>query len=295
MEVRFKDYIKEQIEHRYAQPNVKNNGLESTFVPHDFASGRRNSRYCISPNLDSIRNSSKRIGFIDLCSMASIDMRRVNSNIKKIKKLDDLELISVGYGGFSINVIHFMYLLGLEVGEIKWIKKLTIYENDNISLTNAFRIYKDMTSIKATLNYTAHKFNLIEDDANIAKKIYTKDYYLNEIEITSETKVNKSDSFSAPSRKFFFGAPDFNTRKLLEDQAFIFTGHSGNEVDFWSRPIVDSDLTRETYGKIDLDYFFLNLVKSAEKMIEIFANFEPSELKKDTRLWRYNSQEETGI
>ena len=172
----------------------------------------------------------------------------------------------------------------LQIGKTHWIKKLTIYESDNISLSNSFRIYKDMSKITQKTS-PSHKFDLINNDSNICKELN-----LNHIRFS---RPIKDDGF--PTRRFYFGAPDFDTRKLMENQPFIFTGHSGNEVEFYGRPIVDSDLTRETYGKIHLDYFFMNILKSAEKLIDIFANNNPNDIPKDSLIFKYNHKEEGSL
>jgi len=287
--VEFRDYFNDQIESRYIEPSSKDR-FNSTSVPFIFAKHKNNrylgkgDRRVISPNLDYLREGhGEYVSFTALCNFANIDFHKIKSNIKKIKQTNNLELISIGYGGFSINVIHFMYELGKLVGETRWINHLRIYESDNISFSNSFRIYKDMSKIsQITGHVVVHKFALMEENENIAQKVNLMHNRLNR-----PLQKNKNDF---GTRRFYFGAPDFETRKAFENAPFIFTGHSGNEVEFYSKPIVDSDLTRETYGKIHLDYFFINILKSAEKLIDIFANQNPEDLKKDTLIWKYDSE-----
>lgn len=304
--INFRDYMYEQITHRYVDSITNIVGEHKTIsnkVPIAMLTDTRISGKCISPNLQSMINSNAKvtngneivencIPFKELIKIVNIDMEMLKSNIYKLKKNNDINLVSIGYGGFSINIINFMYLLGLEAGYTKWIKSLTIYEDDNISFSNSFRIYKDLSSINYNILAPLSKLKLLQDDNNIANEVnlvygkFTKVY----IDILKDERERKDKFFN--DKTFIIGAPDFETRKILEDMPFIFTGHSGNEVEFWSKPVVDSDLTRETYGKIDLDWFFLNLLKSAEVIIDMLANHNPDELPKDTLLFRYNSKEE---
>lgn len=289
MTVNFREHIGEQIKHRYVEAGtkyVRNIDLSSTYIPYGMVERNRYNLYnkrVISPNLLQIgkemmdNGPSNCINFNSLCSMAELNWDDISHNINLIKD-KNIDLISIGYGGFSINVIHFMYLIGKDLGQQEWLNSLTIYENDNISLTNSFRIYKDMSQFLQTTPEPTGKLDLLGDDTRIAKEIIKKPVRFN-----NQRNVRNSNSI-------FFGAPDFVTRKKLENSPFIFTGHSGNEVEFYSRPIVDSDLTRETYGKIDIDYFFINILKSAEKLIEILATTNVNSFPADTKLFQYNAE-----
>jgi hypothetical protein len=113
--------------------------------------------------------------------------------------------------------------------------------------------------------------------------------FMNYEDVRSVKNDNSNNGFSE-DRHFIFGAPNYEARKFLQDAPFIFAGHSDNEISFYSRPIVDSDLTRETYGKINLDYFFINILKGAEELINIFANYKPEDLALDKKIWSYNAE-----
>ena len=289
MTVNINKHLTEQITHRYIQPSTKKikgigEILYSTSIPYRILNNEsiNLARYVISPNLASMHNkffNSTRIHnvyFSNLMSVAKTDNNNLRNNMAKIQA-KDINITSIGYGGFSINVIHFIKLLSNEIGFNQPIfNKIIIYEDDNISFTNSFRIYKDMSTILADDIEPTNKISLLNGDESIAKSISFHNRRFNYHSLAPNT--------------FYFGAPDFETRKQLESYPFIFTGHSGNEVEFYSRPIVDSDLSRETYGKIDLDYFFINILKSAERLIEIFANTEPSDLELDKKLFNYNAE-----
>jgi hypothetical protein len=88
---------------------------------------------------------------------------------------------------------------------------------------------------------------------------------------------------------FFFGAPDFETRDMLNKYNFIFGGHSGDSVAFVYKPVVDSDLTSESYGTINLASFYLNMMKATEELIYVLA--DDRKLEKDEILFKFNAKE----
>lgn len=293
MDINFYEYLYKQLEARYSlnvYSDDNSNLIQSLygnritqFIKEDIM---KNSGSVMSPNLKVLSLLDVNVvSFSHLIKFLDIDMLKLKANLIKIKRKNNINLISIGYGGFSINLIHFMYLLSEIVGEIKWLKKLTIYEHDNISLTNSFRIYKDMSKINCKSNSLMNKLELLDSDKLIAKRVSIRKIKFDEYNHILQKEIEEFDT-----KSIYFGAPDFETRKLLENSNFIFTGHSNNEVEFYHSPKVDSDITIETYGKIDLYYFFKNIIKSAEKMIDILANQNIDEIPKDTCIFRYTSE-----
>jgi len=297
MEVNIGDYLSKQIQKRYLNTMNKNESLHSNRIPYMLVDKALNVSLVISPCLQTLCGNMREhrpstIDFEQLVKLSKIDLNAVEANLTHIKKNIDLKVYSIGYGGFSINVIHFMKLLSEQVGVLKWMDSLVIHEPDYISLTNMFRIYKDIAAKPYDQSFCQNrmkKIQLIDDDFLIARRHGLRFYYFKEHDLNEIEKLRKDTSFK-DEKVFIFGAPDFDTRKILEDAPFIFTGHAGNEIEFYSRPIIDSDLTRESYGMIELDYFFVNLLKAAEKMIDIFANVDPKKLPKDVSLWKFDSE-----
>jgi len=292
MNINFMDYMKKQVEERYS---IGQNAVTNKAIYNLFCKTNYSFDYVISPNIafmyHSLMYSSKIIvDFRHMIKICDINLREVQTNLIKIKKMGNIDLVSIGYGGLSINIIHFMYLLSLETKQLFWLNNLRIFENDKLSLSNSIRVYKDLSAFKGFNGVPINKTYILGDDRNIAKELMIKRRYFSKDDL--DFKNEELDGFMTDKKTFIFGAPDFKTRKMLEDTNFIFTGHSGNDIEFYSSPKVDSDLTRETYGKIDLDYFFPNMLKGAEQLIHIMANYNPDDFKPDTKIWSFNSEKD---
>jgi hypothetical protein len=204
-------------------------------------------------------------------------MKNLKEAMSAVKK-KELTFVSVGYGGLSINVLHFLSLLAYRVGVENVFKTLHIYENDNVSYTNIMRIYKDLTHFKCNVGERMNK-TLLFDEENLAENILLHQYYLKEEHVGS-----------VDENTIFFGAPDFATRKMLEDKHFLFGGHQGDNVVFVYRPKVDEELTTETYGTINLSSFYLNMMKAAENLMYVLAG--DLDLGDDSVIFSHNSKEE---
>jgi hypothetical protein len=216
------------------------------------------------------------VPFNNLIKMADIDMSRLKVEMRKLKK-KELTLVSVGYGGLSINVLHFLSLLAYRVDIDNIFKMLHIYEEDKISYTNAMRIYKDLTRVTCKMGERLNKTEIFDED-NLAENIVLHQYYL--------TKDHIGD---INDKVVFFGAPDFETRDMLKEYNFVFGGHNGDNLAFVYKPDVDSDMTAETYGTINIASFFLNMLKAAEQLVYILASDEKYE--PDTILFEHNAKD----
>jgi len=217
------------------------------------------------------------IPFNNLIKLAGIDMKRFKKALEKVKKRE-LTFVSVGYGGLSINMLHFLSMLAYRVDVHDIFKIMHLYENDNISYTNIMRVYKDLTHFKCEFGERLNKTALF-DEENLAEDILIHQCYL--------TKDHIGD---VDDKVVFFGAPDFATRDMLAEYNFIFGGHTGDEVVFIYKPKVDADLTTETYGTINLSSFYLNMMKATEMLIYTLAG--EVELKEDEVIFKHNSKED---
>lgn len=231
----------------------------------------------ISPNLGTIYQA-RPVSFDTLITQMQINLDQVRADLEVIKA-NNVHITSIGYGGFSINLFTFMAMLAQRAGVYKPFKHVSIYEDDTLTLLNAFRIYKRLDQVPTRKSNRAQlKLQLFQDL---------------EMTLTQElTRVNerfKPEHIAKHSGELLFGAPDFETRQLLENEQFLFTGHGGDEVEFISRPIVDTSLTTETYGSINLVTFFLNMLKASEHFIHIVANAES--LPSNTSVWKFNTKE----
>jgi hypothetical protein len=231
----------------------------------------------ISPNLATLYKAIP-ADFDTLLPTMGINLDQIRTDLETIKA-NNVHITSIGYGGFSINLFTFMGMLAQRAGVYKPFKHITIYEDDTLTLLNAFRIYKRLDNISTRRNNRAHlKLQLFQD----TERYLTQDYTLVNERFTPE-------HIATHAGELLFGAPDFETRKFLEDQQFLFTGHGGDEVEFISRPIVDSSITTETYGTINLTTFFLNMIKASEAFIHLVATAET--MPSDESVWKFNSKE----
>lgn len=261
MNISLSRHISDGIRHRYLTGlNVRSEELSGKLVDTlaptymaDYTQIHNFDTRTMSPMLATLIGV-RHIPFNVMLRIAGVDMSKLKVAMRKLKE-KELTFVSVGYGGLSINVLHFLSLLAYRVNVDDVFKKLHIYEEDNISFTNIMRIYKDLTHFQCSFGDRLNKLHIFEDE-NLAEKVMLHKYYLKE-----EFIGDVGDDV------VFFGAPDFETRDMLQKYNFIFGGHSGNNVAFVYKPKVDSDLTIESYGTINLGVFFLNMLKAAEHLV----------------------------
>jgi len=205
------------------------------------------------------------IPFEELLRMLEIDINEVAENLQKIKD-KKLHLAVVGYGGMCINTLTFMSKLVTITGVYIPFFKITLFEADNISATNAYRVYKDISSIPWLVNNRrpANKLELFREEKILARTIKKEYKFLGEEEVTALKAEN--------TNLVLFGAPNFKTRQLLENEDFLFAGHQNNSVMLITRPHINSDITIETYGKVDIDTFFINILLNTIETIKFLAS-----------------------
>lgn len=278
-------YIRDGIRHRYLTDigvgkrysGVICDTLAPTYMADDLPIDD-NGVLTISPFLAKMMGTSS-IPFNKFLSIADINMKLVKENFKKIKK-KNMDIVIVGYGGMNLNVVHFMSLLAYRVGVDQPFNFLCAMDKDFVSTDNLPRFYKDLTGLKFEMFDRLRKVYTF-DEKNLAKSIlvdteFIDNQYLEYLKRELENPV-------------FFGAPDFDTRKMLEDENFLFAGHGGDSVVLYKNPKVDSDLTSETYGTVNLASFFINILKVTEATISELANgVENRDI--DTKLFGFNSK-----
>jgi len=186
-----------------------------------------------------------------------------------------LKLAIIGYGGAMINFLWNTYLLAYITSYNDPIfKEITIFEKENISLTNILRISKPIIldsflNIHCGENGVLPKIRLFKEEFQLAEKtILFKRYLEDEEEIRKMTEDNY----------IFLGAPNFEARVLLQESKFFFLGHANNELEIFYQPLVDMELTFESYGSIDIPVLLSNLAVGTIKMLEIF-----NEIKMDKK------------
>ncbi len=269
--------IKENIKHRYLVKNSTDYDKRAKSVVDKFFPSFFYNNEIISMNAAfiskflSVYTNTKHIAFSELIYnfIQKDDLRALLLKVKSKK----LNISLIGYGGMGINLIHFISLLSNEVNVKALFKTLHIYEADNLSFSNSFRIYKDITQYSSQLK-SMNKLALFD-----------------EYDIAHDVKLHKKrfEDSDINDEHIHIGAPDFNTRKTLYKSKFIFTGHQNDSIMFVSSPEVSSSLTIESYGSINLTTFFLNLIASTLKLLELFAqNDISSTYAKNKKLYEYS-------
>jgi len=238
---------------------------------------RHKNQPCIAPSIPSIMGQDwyRADSFESICNHLSISLPQVRRDMEAIKK-KRIHFVQIGYGGFGINSLHFMSLFAARSGVYHPFEKLDVYENDEFTFLNAMRIYKDVSKINVN-DYQMSKLLLFEEERNLSSHVTLHDKYF-KIEDTNRRKA----------KTVYVGAPDFDTRQAMEEKNFIFTGHSGNEVELYSRPVINQDVMTETYGIINLPWFYMNLIKATAELLSILAKTD--EYPKDTSLFLYSSE-----
>jgi hypothetical protein len=140
------------------------------------------------------------------------------------------------------------------------------------------RFYKDMFKYTARFGETIYKLQLL-DEENLAKNVTLHKYRF---------EKKEKEAIDTP-KMVYFGAPDFETRKILEGENFLFAGHQGDKVILVKSPVVDDVITRETYGTINLASFFINMLVVTDAIIDSLAN-DFAEKDDDTILFEYDSK-----
>ena len=279
--MRYKVYTKEQVEkisqERKVQTIVGDSLAASMFVDKNIEIPHGTE--FISPNLATIFNQNT-ISFDYLVSLLDIDMVQLKADLEELKAAR-LNLVVVGYGGYSINTLEFLYQFCIRFGITDLFKYIAIYEDDNLTYTNCLRIYPNL-GIPANASNSISKFEVFNDvkyDSVLSDNINLVFHRL-DAESYKEYYLGKNVTL--------LGAPDFETRKLLEDARFIFGGHSGDEVALINKPIINAQITTESYGTVNPTTLFLNLIKGTTKLPKALLNNEPA----GTVLYEYNCKKE---
>lgn len=271
---RYIKYTKDDIESISKLPHTV---VGDSLVPSCFVQGIPvpTNAIFISESIASLVNGDT-VPFDVLLSMLDIKISAVKKALKALKE-EKINLVLIGYGGYSINTLEFLYQFCIRCGITDLFNHISIFENDNITFTNTLRLYKSLNYM-APIDNAPHKFNLIKNpydgvlssDINCVYQEFNQDVY---------------EKFYKDKNVVYLGAPDFNTRIMLKDERFIFGGHAGDEVALISRPLISADLTTESYGTINPVTLLMNLIKAAAALPDalLLKEFPENEI-----LFEYN-------
>ena len=183
----------------------------------------------------------------------------------------EMKLAVIGYGGAMINFLWNTYLLAfLSDFNEPVFKEICVFEKEAISFTNILRVGKPVLlesflSIYLNESGSLNKLNMIREEFQLAEDVTLIEDYLTEEDDLKEL---------VDSDFLLIGAPNFEARKLLEDSNFFFFGHANNELEIFFQPIVNTELTFESYGSIDVPVLLSNIAAGTIEMLRIFTAFD---------------------
>jgi hypothetical protein len=303
--VHFKDYLQEQIKHRFAKKSAlgADNEIFNNFFNSDYQDDEKiikkiknqlifnKNLYFMSSALadahdvnlaidpsDQLPEFILKESFSDYMKFSRINEDYFNeapfaSSILKEKfktvKDNELKVIFIGYGGAVSNILYNFSILSdtFTVDEI--FEEGKIFEKDNWALTNILRISKPLMykSFSKYSGVTSRVSKLLTLD--IEKKLFGDlEINLNYLDEENVKSILKEDP-----NTIFIGAPDFKTRKILAESGahFIMVGHNNNTISIKKNPTIHETMI-ETYGTIDVPVLLLNLWAATYKLIDLLAD-----------------------
>jgi len=203
--------------------------------------------------------------------LRDLDIVPTRDDLKVIKD-SQYRILSIGMGGAMINFFYNLqyWCMKLEVPGI--FHRMHVREADFLEYTNVPRIGEDIAFETSASTVT----DIDDEIGGILKVVLTKNLkWL----VENISPLQKSEYVDQKAIDLFtqhgynmIGAPDFETRKLLEDKNFIFFGHGGTSVDLTYQPVVNDELGNETYGSIDIPVLLLNFQVATAAWIKKEAN-----------------------
>lgn len=242
------------------------------------------SSYALSPYIAELLGLP-RVPLTDILAMLNIDMKQVKKNLTAIKK-QKKTLTLLGFGGFSRNFLYILRELAIEANIFQIFKDIEIYEYDNIEISNIFRFLD--TSWKDILEDTHHydgtyeraiqtvtefpklkgiRYNLTNNYGCLSFKRKLTGYFC---------KFQPyAHRYSSDSERILLGTPDLETRarihEFMPNSQYLCPTHNNNKMYLWANPKVEQSAMVETYGKIDLNTFFLESYLMCVEIIKHIA------------------------
>jgi hypothetical protein len=151
----------------------------------------------------------------------------------------------------------------------------SIFEKDNWSFSNILRLGKPISqktfSRFSGVSYRVPKLMTIDKEKDLFESLNLNFQFLKKEDIE---EILKEDQ-----KTIFIGAPDFETRKILNELGaqFIMVGHSNNTISIRKAPTIHDSIT-ETYGSIDTPVLLLNLWAATYELVNLLS--KPSQIYK---------------
>jgi hypothetical protein len=183
----------------------------------------------------------------------------------------------IGIGGYMANMLFMMDLLYRVGTKVKYrpITQIRCYDGDTITADNICRIlipvYKYTSKGMSMASYFLSDMSSCSTEMMYLPKILQA----NALEMPITTRGHYCAPTSLPvgtnNTNLFIGSPDLKTRRELFDIGFnfIFFGHHGYQTQMVYRPLPDSDMAVETYGRMDINAFYAGIYMTLLKFLEI--------------------------
>ena len=204
----------------------------------------------------------------------------------------NLSTTFIGLGGMNLNVIENLLELCKDLGITRLFENLTVYENDVLEYHNTLRF--STTALLQIKERTIDTREVLERFDPFYKCFI---YHRRELDLLAKNSYITNKKFipgDVYRRHIYFGAPDMETREAFfqANATFFCAIHQNNTVSLWHQPKVDLSMQTETYGRIMLTEFFLNILDVTIQFIKALA--ENKEYEKDVCIYKntFNAYEQ---
>ena len=213
----------------------------------------------INPNIQKMCGIGNLISIKTLCGICNVDYAQLKEDIKTFAK-NRTNLMSIGLGGASSAILHYIDRIADEFHVDKPINELIVYEDDILDITNLPRIMLDYMESR-------EKEGVNDEPISNISKLRLLDGYKAARAIVPQPYKYKPGL--NPSNYIIFGALDVETRVKMVSRYYA-TFHNDYSAYLYYSPKYDEQdglLVQETYGKVDITNFFLNMFKLTAEFI----------------------------
>lgn len=284
------ELIADKIKVRYAEITERTMGSQNmvcdafypTYVRESLTNGNMPTALskrasAISPFIASELNLYQ-VPFDDIVKMLGYKKLNLKATVDAVKA-KHLELVLVGLGGTGMNFMHWGEELCNYVNSVNVFKRLMIYDQDAVDLTNMFRFPKILNPYNQYLNEGGKLFKVdaIPNSSVLSDSIFKERSFIRHGNIARA--VSNQDGSprlsSSWTSRILYGAPDIATREMFsqfKDLKFISGTHGNDDCQLYIKPMQDSTIQIESYGMINLSVFFMNQIKMTIAFFELLAS-----------------------
>lgn len=283
----FRDYVKKELEHRYALFDRPMNGdinpVCDSYMPNaiinNYADVPKTGQF-ISRWFASMFNR-RAIPINDLTSILGYKPKDIKQLLLSVKRQKH-NFVMVGMGGTGTNFLFWLKEMCEEHNVKSIFNSLTAWDDDKYEFSNILRL---PLNSEALFEDYYIKSSMVHNFKYLSKKETRSNFY----------RLNKHYIYNS---HIYFGAPDIRTRELFEEQKeyvnflFISATHGDDDCSVSIFPKNDSSLQVESYGMIRLSAFFMNQIYMTIKTLEILSDSFDDINKEPRTVAEYNFAKE---